>query len=310
MLKLFRGWSRTRTPAPEPSPPSPLESHSLLFGADSAKQVAAAEIRTVVVIGNCIAEGIAEGLCTSKATSMFRFVVLPIHTTSLHDTASLKLMAEASHVFVQQFDDIDLSAVNALVAPDCAVFSFPSLAMHDLWPFDSANGYRDDIAQTVAQDRIRHFDGALASLREIEPDKKKRIARYSELDFPLASKIDSVAKAQTRFLQQIDERSDCKIGRFIERNRRERQLFYSSHHPTQLVFQELCAYCLGKLGCQSAVPVRLEADGWKDWSVPVHPLIARRLGIVWAQEATRYRYCTLGDITWREWVEAYVEAFG
>jgi len=264
----------------------------------------------VVVIGNCIAEGIGDGLSTSSATSRFRFVVIPIHLKSLQDPDILSLLAEASHAFVQHFDDIDLSFVNSAVSPDCALFQFPSLALHNLWPFDASNGYRDKIAEAFPESRIRHFDGALASLRSIEPDKRKRIARYNELDFPLASKIDRIAKAQALFLQQIDRRTDCQIGRFIERNHRERQLFYSTHHPSEPVFQELCEYCWGKLGLPGTAPAFLGGNGWKDWSVPVHPLIARRLGVVWAHEATRYSYATLGDITWKDWVEAYVETFG
>ena len=264
----------------------------------------------VVVVGNCIAEAIVDGLTASRAAARFRFAIIPIHLQALHDPGSVGLLAEASHVFVQQFDDIDMSAVDTLIAPGCAVHKFPSFALHSLWPFDTANGYCDDIAQTMPQDRIRHFDGALAALRQLEPDKKKRIARYRDLDFPLAAKIDAVAKTQARFLQLMDERAGSSIGRFIERHQRDRQLFHSTHHPTDLVFHELCEECLSRLGAKDTIVLRPEANGWRDWSVPVHPAIARRLGVVWAHEATRYRYFSLGDITWKDWVEAYVDTFG
>ena len=46
------------------------------------------------------------------------------------------------------------------------------------------------------------------------------------------------------------------------------------------------------------------------WSVPVHPGVAKRLGVTWASERTRYHYETMGEITWEEWVRAYITRLG
>ena len=310
-LDLFR--RRWKRPVPETRPVlrAPLESHSLLFGHQVADQPASAPAVTVVVIGNCISEGIVAGLSSSKAaSSRFRFAAIPLHLKSLQHPESLSLIAEASHVFVQQLGGIDWDLIASTTSPSSQTFSFPSLVQNNLWPFDFTAGHVDEVAQSLPEGRIRHFDGALARLRKIEPDKKKRIARYRDLDFDWATKIDAIATAQARFLEQIDTHSDCYMGRFIERNQRDRQLFYNATHPSAIIFQELCEYCWRKLEMSEPPPTFTDTDGWRDWSVPVHPVIARRLGVVWAHEATRYRYVTLGDVTWQEWVEAYVETFG
>lgn len=80
----------------------------------------------------------------------------------MDDQKSLALIAEASHVFVQQLESIDLPLINSTMAADVKVFPFPSLVLRNPWLFDSDNGYRDDVAQALPEGRIRHFDGALA----------------------------------------------------------------------------------------------------------------------------------------------------
>jgi len=314
MLSLYpfrRSWTKQATETPA-VPVTPGDGYSLLFGPQKAHDCQAdSSYSTVVIVGNCIAEGIATGLSSAKAAkSKFRFVAIPLHLRSLAERESLALIAEASHVFVQQLGVIDWALINSTMAAEGKMFPFPSLVLRSLWPFDSDNGYRDDVAQALPEGRIRHFDGALAKLRQIEPDKKKRISRYRDLDFEFSKRVDITAETQREFLHQIDASSDTCIGRFIEQNYRDRRLFYNSTHPSEIVFQELCAYCWRKLKLPGGLPTFTGIDSWKDWSVPVHPAIARRLGVVWAHEATRYRYCTLGDITWQDWVEAYVETYG
>jgi len=311
-LSLFRRLWRRQAPETPTVSAAPIDSHHLLFGPRrSGDQPTGPALSTVVLIGNCIAEGMEVGLSSAKvARSKFRFVAIPLHLRSLEDRDCLDLIAKASHVFVQQLGGLDWPLIKSTMAANGKLFSFPSLVQWNLWPFDSSNGYADEIAQALPEGRIRHFDGALARLRKIEPDKKKRIARYRDLDFDWASKVDIVAETQRRFHADIDGNSDSHLGRFIERSYKDRQLFYNATHPSEIIFQELCAYGWSKLELPGTPPTFTGTDGWKDWSVPVHPAIARRLGVVWAHEATRYRYCTLGDITWQDWVEAYVETYG
>jgi hypothetical protein len=294
-------------------PSARVSSHDMLFGSNrSSQRESAASFTTVVIIGNCIAEGMEVGLSSSKiAESKYRFVAIPLHLRSLQEKSCQDLIGEASHVFIQELGGVDWPLIKATVAPGTQLFSFPSIALFNLWPFDSSNGPRDEVAQSFpAGGKIRHFDGALARLREIEPDKKKRIARYRDLDFDLAGRIEVIAETQRRFFEEIDKNSDAYIARFVLRHFQDQQLFYNTTHPSGIMFQELCEYCWRKLGLEGKPPAFTGIDSWKDWSVPVHPGIARRLGVLWAHESTRYNYCTLGEVTWEQWVEAYVDTFG
>ncbi len=147
-------------------------------------------------------------------------------------------------------------------------------------------------------------------LRTLEPDKKKRIQRYRDLDFELASGVDRIIETQERFLESIDNSPDFRLAQSILNNYKSIQLFYNSVHPSGALFQYYCEDVWGKLGLKGPAPSFGNVDHWRKWSLPVHPVIARRLGLKWADEKTSYRYGALGKVTWREWVEAYVEAFG
>ncbi len=72
----------------------------------------------------------------------------------------------------------------------------------------------------------------------------------------------------------------------------------------------LCTHIWRVLGLPGLPEPLSGIDSWRMWSVPVHPGVARRLGVTWAHEETHYHYCTLGDIRWSEWVEHYIEMFG
>ncbi len=79
---------------------------------------------------------------------------------------------------------------------------------------------------------------------------------------------------------------------------------------SEILFAALCEECWHKLDQPGDCPSFTKQDGWKDWQVPVHPEVAKLLGLTWAHENTRYKYVTIGEVTWEEWVEAYIDTLG
>jgi hypothetical protein len=266
---------------------------------------------TVAIIGGCFAQAMTRGLASALAAcARYRFVELPVHLTSLHDPASKALIAEAGTIFAQQLPGMDWALLESCKSAGCQVFRFPNVELRSLWPFDCDYGYPDRVAQSMPNRGIWHFDWALARLRTIEPDPKRRLARYRALDFPGAGRADILAEAQRRFLARIDAESDFQIGAFISHYLADWRLFYNASHPSGVLFQALCSYCWQKLDLPGRAQGLTGIDSWREWSVPVHPGIARRLGVTWAHEGMRYSYRGLGEVTWSEWVEKYIDLFG
>ena len=269
------------------------------------------QTETVVVIGNCFSQALVNGMCSAhEATRRFQFLAIPLHIRSLADEQCQDWISSASHVFVQQLGGIDWPALTEMVLPSGKIHQFPAVVLRSPWPFGASNGYQDAFAKSFPQDRIRHFDGALARLRVIEPNKTRRFQVYRDLKFDWVENVDFIAKEQDVFLCGIDHGGDTRLGSFVNQNYRHRQLFYSSTHPSKAFFQELCAFAWRKLSLPDPIPIFEGIDTWSNWSVPVHPLIARHLGLAWADEDTRYNYRSLGRITWEEWAKTYIDTFG
>ena len=290
------------------SPAPPLTGFQQLFGTP-AGGIPNLALGDVVIVGNCIAEGIQKGLSSVSLVKGYRFHAIPLHLRSLDNPESKQALGSSTHVFAQQIGAVDWDKLRKL-APAAEIFQYPDVVLRSHWPFDGSTGFIDDLASSTPDSKFRHQDGTLGRLRQIEPDKKKRIARYRALDFDWAPQIGRVIETQERFLHSIDEGSDIKLGSFVLKNCRENQLFYDPAHPSGIFFQHLCGYVLEKLEPTARPPSASVMDSWRDWSVPVHPAIAVQLGLSWAKESTRYRYATLGEVTWQEWVEAYIDEYG
>ena len=302
---------RRRAPAETIAPAPDVGGFASLFGAQASHP---AELRqgrrTVAIVGTCLAETLARGLAGSPVLAgSFRFVAVPVHITSLTLPDVQASLAEASHIFLQS-NMAEAAGVRAL-APGAQIVLFPDVVLRCLWPFDAANGYRDEaVPEPVTTGIIRHADGVLARLRTAEPDPARRFELYRSLAFEEAPTIERMATVQARFLEQIDAETEAGLGAFITDQFRTRPLFYNSAHPSGAVFQALAAFFWRKLDMAGRPPVFTGMDDWKMWSVPVHPGVAKRLGVTWASERTRYHYETMGEITWEEWVRAYITRLG
>jgi hypothetical protein len=315
MLK-FR-WPKRPTPnrLPESRPPAPaaLGGYALLFGEQGTPAAALQGAREpIVFIGNCIGETVVQGLAATPAvTKHFTPFAVPLHLKQLGDPDVVQAVSDARFVFIQGLALRHMDHIQTLVKSHCQIVNVPDFVLYSVWPFDGHNGYRDPaVTATLPQAAAHQHDGALARLREIEPDKGKRLRRYRDLDFDLASRIDRVIETQNRFLVDMDKGNDAQMGRFIARHFRDRPLFYNCTHPSEILFQELCEFCWTKLDLRGPPPRIPGLDAWRGWRVPVHPRIAERVGLTWANERTRYAYGTLGSVTWDEWARHYIETYG
>ena len=284
---MIKNWLRRARPtesiSAQPSPSDGAIGFAELFG--SIKPAGGAETQDVLFIGNCIAEGVQQGMSSIAGLPGFRFTAMPLHLRAMNHSESLHKIASAGHIFVQQLGAIDWSLLRETKQPTARETQLPDFVFRSPWPFDGEGGFGDPAAVASPHAKIRHQDGTLGRLRALEPEKKKRIQRYSDLDFEWARMIDRTIEAQAKFLAALDENSDTGVGAYILQNFQSEQLFYSSTHPSAAVFQFLCQYAWDRLDLPSDLrsgrPKFSGIDGWRDWSVPVHPLIAKRLGMRW-----------------------------
>jgi hypothetical protein len=263
----------------------------------------------LVVFGNCQAEIVARVLRTE---------LRDIFTTSYHSTQidrsadqHREEIERADVLLVQDISDLDSSPME-LGRAAIRVVRFPTLRFASLWPFDEANGLRDPEArQSDWQQAFQYLDGLLGRLRKETPDHELRFARYASLQVDLVAPPMRLHEFEIRRLAAMDRNFQTGIGQLVIENFRERRLFYTTSHPTGEMFALLLDHLTGALELKSvALHARQRWDSWYETcQVPVHPMVAKMLGVKWANERTTYRYGS-ERITWETYVRRYIKHYG
>ena len=264
----------------------------------------------IVVVGNCLAETVAKGLRSLKGTHHdFDVAAWRLHLQPDPSAEVLEHLNRAEHVLVQNISQHHAAKIADLLRPGCKMSLLPNVSMLALWPFDSIHYRPDPVAEKDKNGLIQHGDGLLAQLRESTPNKEERFEIYRTLRVP-GLVIKRRMEIQIEQLLESDASIGCTIGKFIVDNYQNRQLFYNCTHPGAEVYQRFCELSYELLGLPGSCPMIAGLDVWRHASVPVHPVVAKRLGVTWATRETLYDYGGLGMVTWAQFVKAYIDRFG
>jgi hypothetical protein len=281
-------------------------------GAFAELEVARSRLRTVGFVGNCQARVLQKAFQRAAGAagvaSFYHFFDVP---ESERRSARADL-ADCDVVLMQDIQDLDSYPVREAIPRRADIVAFPFLRFASPWPYDDFNGLRDAAAR--AQDDPAHhtttyYDGFLGRLRRLTPQPRARLEAYRSA--ALAGMIDPlrVHEFETRRLEALDARFGCAIGRFILDNFRHQQLFYTVNRPCGALLAMVLDHIFAALDLDLP-PARDEGlDELRAIEVPVHPSVARRLGIAWADETRLYN--VEGRRTdWEGFVRGYIRRYG
>jgi len=268
--------------------------------------------RNVLVIGNCQAETIRQGFeeaepLRRRFKSKYQFVRLPRH---LHERGIAELR-ECDLLLVQDIRDWDSYPLKEEIPAGLEIMPFPLLHFASLWPFDHFNGAGDNEAHDREYPNLTflYLDGLLGRLRKEIPDKEARFRAYRDLSVEGIVNHLRLHDFERRRLLAMDQRFGGGIGQFVLDNFRDHQLFYTIAHPNREVLSMLMQRLLHLLGIDEPLPEIAEFDHLNRLQVPIHPRVARDLGVGWANEDTPYVY-EGRPITWEAYTRAYIEHYG
>jgi hypothetical protein len=265
----------------------------------------------IVVIGNCQAEIVATALghpaLGDRFSATYHFVDLP---SDAQDKGRREL-AHCTAVLVQDIGNFEDYPLRAAISEHTAVIRFPCLRFASLWPFDGRNGPDDKAArrQQNGSPEFTHFDGLLGRLRSQIPDPAARLEAYRALAVDRAPNVARIHEFEERRLLALDREFGCALGRLVVDRFRDTRLFHATGDPPAALYRKLMQLILDRLGADLVFPADAELGSAEADEVPVHPLVARALGVSWANEATTYRFHG-GQVCWEDYVRRYIDCFG
>lgn len=185
---------------------------------------------------------------------------------------------------------------NSRLPPGCQVVSFPPLIMLCLWPFSGS----DPRLATAGEDVYPWADSVAASLAGEDLPDEALFERYMKLSGEKMPDLTRRLRIDAMRGKAVDAISDVQMWDWIEANFREQRLFYTSSHLTSLPFRELLFQLLARttgMNAEMIARARQEIDfmlrahrGQDVEMVPVHPLVADRLGLTWYDPDELHRW--------------------
>ena len=269
--------------------------------------------RKVVIIGNCQSETLRQGftqieLLNTRFDVRYHFVQLQknLHEFAIRDLESCDIL------MIQDIRLWDEFPLRDCVRPGADQVRFPLVRFASLWPFDSWNGPGDKQAYDREAPNLTfpYLDGLLGRLRGEIPDPEARFQAYRTLDVPGLINYRRLHEMEVRRLAGMDKKFDFAIGDFILENFKQKRVFHTTVRPTWEVFSRLMQFVARQVGVIEPVALGSGVDAsLRNPQVPIHPRIARDLGVRWVDEATRYLNRGV-EVTWEAYIRLYIEHYG
>jgi Polysaccharide biosynthesis enzyme WcbI len=269
--------------------------------------------RRIVIIGNCQSETLRQRFAqlevlNRRFEAKYHFVQLQ---QNQRDFVARDL-EQCDILLVQDVRDWDRFPLRDCVSATADVIRFPLVRFASLWPFDGWNGPSDREAHEREAPNLTfpYLDGLLGRLRKEIPDKKARFDAYRALEGAGIVNYRRLHQLEQRRLDAMDKQFGIAIGDFIRTNFQKRRLFHTTVRPNWQVFNLLLQYLAKCVSVTEPVALTEKVDAMlREPQVPVHPRVARDLGVRWADQRTRYLVHGR-EVSWENYIRSYIEHYG
>ena len=269
--------------------------------------------RRIVIIGNCQSETLRQGFAHIEALN--RRFDTKYHFIDLQQNQRefvARDLEQCDILLAQDLRDWENFPLRGCVSSTAQIIKFPLVRFASLWPFDAWNGPGDREAHDREAPNLTfsYLDGLLGRLRKEIPEKEERFQAYRTLERPGIVNYRRLHQLEERRLAAADAQFGVAIGDFILSNFRKRRLFHTTVRPNWQVFNLLLQFVARAVSVSEPVSLTERIDVMlREPQVPVHPKVARDLGVGWASEKTRYSVHGR-EVTWEAYVRSYIEHYG
>jgi hypothetical protein len=265
-----------------------------------------------VIVGNCQAGLVADAF--HRDDDLARKYRLRHHYMELQPNLhaqGLRELAACDVLLVQDIREWADYPLRDAVPASVPVIFFPCLRFSSPWPFDAFNGPDDKLARLrdYPNYEFTYFDGLLGRLRQQIPDPAARFEAYRSLDIPGVIDCRRLHRIEEQRLVKMDEKFGFGIGAHVLENFRRRPVFHTIGHPHGELMAMLLQHIAGALGLAARARRRPSLNNLDNLQIPVHPAVAEKLEMRWANASTTYAY--RGErVTWETYVRRYIAHYG
>ncbi|HTX35480.1 MAG TPA: WcbI family polysaccharide biosynthesis putative acetyltransferase [Bryobacteraceae bacterium] len=200
---------------------------------------------------------------------------------------------------------------------------FPILTCHPLWP-SHTELYRMLVQTLDAQEmqrarrllqepglpwgRFPYADRVLLDLAKTEEVDERIVDRYVALDLAKTIDLDRRVQLWRRHLEEVDQGCDVRLAELQWREWRDTRHYWAINHPANQLFGEilrrLFACTVGPIPEEEVVEA-LRTSEPNHFMPPVHPSVARYLGLKWYSPDELFNWPD-GPFTLRQWALEHV----
>ena len=272
---------------------------------------------TVLVYGNCQAEGVAQLLRALDAvTKRYTVLYVPSYDRPGGTDAVEREDVETCEVLFHQHDPTPFPYTQWL-RDDCRRVTFPSLDLNLLWPFSRPNPYNEPELPDFPHGVFPYGHGVVVSA--VERGLNAQDALTSALAEPQGGhrpNLDRLLKLEAERLRQRESDCDVHIVDYVVEHFRDVRLFWATNHPSNALFAELCARLLAAglpvepLPTAQNLVAALRNFGAIDLfgaiSVPVDPWVADHFDLKWYDPDETYRLFNDEHLTLTDYYERMI----
>lgn len=239
-----------------------------------------------------------------------------IHPTEGKCSIDADAMARCA-IFWKQLDESAPFSFDGHTPEGMKTINFPPVDLGVLWPFQTHDAlfgsepgyeyglfpYGDRILMDAA---LEGLSGPAGLQRSLE------IAEKHTLD------LDRHLDIEAMRLFRREQGAHVKLAAFVLSSFKSERLFWAYNHPTRRLLAEI----LNRLAA-ATWPAEARTPGhglnrvgdrvFKDWDpldqlhVPIHPVVARKLGLTWWTDNLRYRFHGDQKLTQAEYAQLYLD---
>lgn len=215
---------------------------------------------------------------------------------------------------------------------ECVIVRYPYLKLQCLWPLLAEDPRNKPEPPKYSAGRFPYGDRLVIDRVEKNIPKAQIFDEYMNINIKDHVNLVKVYEADMQRIREVDRKCDIKVFSLIDKQFRDKKLFNTFAHPTDSFAQFLLLEMLSTSGliqqnCQDNDKSNINNHnnsssiiaGIKSFfnqvrfdamQVPIHPTVCEQFDLKWAGSDTRYLYYNYGHLTFKEYLEIYINYEG